>query len=319
MVDMEKILVTGGAGFIGSHLVGRLLAMGHDVTVVDDLSTGQFKHIEPHQQNSKFHFIEQDVVKPIDLEVTQIYHLACPASPKHYQQDPVKTTKTCVLGALNVLDLAKRNGCRILNASTSEVYGDPLVHPQVESDWGNVNPVGIRSCYDEGKRCAETLFMDYHRNFGVDVVIARIFNTYGPNMDSEDGRVIPNFINQALLHKPITIYGDGSQTRSFCYVDDLVTGLIDLMQLSSQHTGPYNIGNPGEFTMIELAEKVKTLTQSSSEVCFKPLPKDDPVRRKPNIDAIHKAISFEPKVKLNEGLEATIAYFKAKLPQTCND
>lgn len=319
MVDMETILVTGGAGFIGSHLVERLLNMGHAVIVVDDLSTGQWKHIAAHQDNPQFNFIQQDVCLPLDLTVSQIYHLACPASPEHYQKDPVKTTKTCVLGALNVLDLAKRNGCRILSASTSEIYGDPLVHPQIESDWGNVNPIGIRSCYDEGKRCAETLFMDHHRSQGVDIVIARIFNTYGPNMDSADGRVIPNFINQALLGQPITMYGDGRQTRSFCYVDDMVDGLIGLMGLSSQYTGPFNIGNPGEFTMIELAEKVKALTQSSSEICFKPLPQDDPVRRKPNIDAINQVLGFEPKVKLDDGLASTIAYFKALLPLTHAD
>lgn len=310
---MKHILITGGAGFIGSHLTEFLLKSGHHVTVVDNLQTGSFSNLAFCKDHPEFSFLQQDVCDPLDLEVDEIYHLACPASPVHYQADPIKTTKTCVLGSLNVLELAKKNRCRVLSASTSEVYGDPLVHPQVESDWGNVNPVGIRSCYDEGKRCAETLFMDYNRQYGVDVVIARIFNTYGPRMSLEDGRVIPNFIAQALKNESVTLYGDGSQTRSLCYVDDMVIGLTGMMALGKPHTGPYNVGNPVENTVKQIAEVIVNLTNSNSDMITKPLPKDDPVRRCPDISKLHKATGFKPSVMLNDGLKQTIAYFESKL------
>ncbi|MEE2770357.1 MAG: UDP-glucuronic acid decarboxylase family protein [Pseudomonadota bacterium] len=310
---MKHILITGGAGFIGSHLTEFLLKSGHHVTVVDNLQTGSLSNLAFCKDHPDFSFIQQDVCDPLDLEVDEIYHLACPASPVHYQADPVKTTKTCVLGSLNVLELAKKNRCRLLSASTSEVYGDPLVHPQVESDWGNVNPVGIRSCYDEGKRCAETLFMDYNRQYGVDVVIARIFNTYGPRMSLEDGRVIPNFIAQALKNESLTLYGDGSQTRSLCYVDDMVKGLTSMMALGKPHTGPYNVGNPVENTVKQIAEVIINLTNSTSDMITKPLPQDDPVRRCPDISKLHEATGFKPSVMLNDGLKQTIAYFESKL------
>ena len=310
---MKHILITGGAGFIGSHLTEFLLKSGHHVTVVDNLQTGSLSNLAFCKDHPEFSFLQQDVCDPLDLEVDEIYHLACPASPVHYQADPIKTTKTCVLGSLNVLELAKKNRCRVLSASTSEVYGDPLVHPQVESDWGNVNPVGIRSCYDEGKRCAETLFMDYNRQYGVDVVIARIFNTYGPRMSLEDGRVIPNFIAQALKNESLTLYGDGSQTRSLCYVDDMVKGLTGMMALGKPHTGPYNVGNPVENTVKQIAEVIVNLTNSNSDMITKPLPKDDPVRRCPDISKLHKATGFKPSVMLNDGLKQTIAYFESKL------
>lgn len=310
---MKQILITGGAGFIGSHLTDCLLKEGHHVTVVDNLQTGSLSNLVGSQSNEHFHFIQQDVCDPLDLEVDEIYHLACPASPVHYQADPIKTTKTCVLGSINVLELAKKNQCRVLSASTSEVYGDPLVHPQVESDWGNVNPVGIRSCYDEGKRCAETLFMDYHRSHGVDVVIARIFNTYGPRMSLEDGRVIPNFISQALKNEPVTLYGDGSQTRSLCYIDDMIKGLTGMMALGSRYTGPYNVGNPDENTVKQIAKHIIELTSSSSPMICKPLPQDDPVRRCPDISKLNQATGFAPEVGLEDGLKKTIAYFQSKL------
>lgn len=310
---MKHILITGGAGFIGSHLTEFLLKSGHHVTVVDNLQTGSLSNLAFCKDHPDFSFIQQDVCDPLDLEVDEIYHLACPASPVHYQADPIKTTKTCVLGSSNVLELAKKNRCRLLSASTSEVYGDPLVHPQVESDWGNVNPVGIRSCYDEGKRCAETLFMDYNRQYGVDVVIARIFNTYGPRMSLEDGRVIPNFIAQALKNESLTLYGDGSQTRSLCYVDDMVKGLTSMMALGKPHTGPYNVGNPVENTVKQIAEVIINLTNSTSDMITKPLPQDDPVRRCPDISKLHEATGFKPSVMLNDGLKQTIAYFESKL------
>ena len=310
---MKHILITGGAGFIGSHLTEFLLKSGNHVTVVDNLQTGSLSNLAFCKDHPDFSFIQQDVCDPLDLEVDEIYHLACPASPVHYQADPVKTTKTCVLGSLNVLELAKKNRCRLLSTSTSEVYGDPLVHPQVESDWGNVNPVGIRSCYDEGKRCAETLFMDYNRQYGVDVVIARIFNTYGPRMSLEDGRVIPNFIAQALKNESLTLYGDGSQTRSLCYVDDMVKGLTSMMALGKPHTGPYNVGNPVENTVKQIAEVIINLTNSTSDMITKPLPQDDPVRRCPDISKLHEATGFKPSVMLNDGLKQTIAYFESKL------
>ncbi len=310
---MKHILITGGAGFIGSHLTEFLLKSGHHVTVVDNLQTGSLSNLAFCKDHPEFSFIQQDVCDSLDLEVDEIYHLACPASPVHYQADPIKTTKTCVLGSLNVLELAKKNRCRVLSASTSEVYGDPLVHPQVESDWGNVNPVGIRSCYDEGKRCAETLFMDYNRQYGVDVIIARIFNTYGPRMSLEDGRVIPNFIAQALKNESLTLYGDGSQTRSLCYVDDMVKGLTGMMALGKPHTGPYNVGNPVENTVKQIAEVIVNLTNSNSDMITKPLPQDDPVRRCPDISKLHEATGFKPSVMLNNGLKQTIAYFESKL------
>lgn len=310
---MKHILITGGAGFIGSHLTSFLLNQGHRVTVLDNLQTGSLSNLDFCKDHPGFQFVQQDVCDPIDLEVNEIYHLACPASPVHYQADPIKTTKTCVFGSLNVLELAKKNQCRVLSTSTSEVYGDPLVHPQVEKDWGNVNPVGIRSCYDEGKRCAETLFMDYHRHYGVDVVIARIFNTYGPRMSLEDGRVIPNFIAQALKNESLTLYGDGSQTRSLCYVDDMINGLTGMMALGKPMTGPYNVGNPDENTVKQIAETIVALTHSTSDMINQPLPQDDPVRRCPDITKLNQATGFAPTVSLEDGLKRTIEYFESKL------
>lgn len=310
---MKHILITGGAGFIGSHLTAFLLNQGCQVTVLDNLQTGSLLNLDFCKHHPGFEFIRQDICEPIDLNVDEIYHLACPASPLHYQADPIKTTKTCVLGALNVLEMAKKNQCRILTASTSEVYGDPLVHPQVENDWGNVNPVGIRSCYDEGKRCAETLFMDYHRYYDVDVVIARIFNTYGPRMSLDDGRVIPNFIAQAIKNEPLTLYGDGSQTRSLCYVDDMIRGLTGMMALAKPITGPFNVGNPDECTVKQIAETILSLTRSKSNMINKPLPQDDPMRRCPDITRFSQLTGFKPSVSLEAGLKRTIAYFEAKL------
>lgn len=310
---MKHILITGGAGFIGSHLTSFLLNQGHRVTVLDNLQTGSLLNLDFCKDHPEFQFVQQDVCDPIDLEINEIYHLACPASPVHYQADPIKTTKTCVFGSLNVLELAKKNKCRVLSASTSEVYGDPLVHPQVEKDWGNVNPVGIRSCYDEGKRCAETLFMDYHRQHGVDIVIARIFNTYGPRMSLEDGRVIPNFIAQALKNESLTLYGDGSQTRSLCYVDDMINGLTSMMALGKPMTGPYNVGNPDENTVKQIAETIVALTHSKSDMINKPLPQDDPVRRCPDITKLNQATGFVPTVLLKDGLKRTVEYFESKL------
>ena len=300
-----RVLVTGGAGFIGSHLCERLLAQGDDVVCVDNYFTGTKHNVDHLRDHRNFELIRHDVTNPLVIEVDRIYNLACPASPVHYQYNPVKTTKTSVLGAINMLGLAKRVHARILQASTSEVYGDPEQHPQREDYWGHVNPIGIRSCYDEGKRVAETLFMDYHRQNKVDVRIVRIFNTYGPRMHPCDGRVVSNFIVQALRGEPITIYGDGSQTRSFCYVDDLVSGIMAFMEQDSE-TGPVNLGNPGEFTIRELAEKVVALTGSKSEIVCRPLPSDDPKQRRPDISKAKALLGWEPKIQLEEGLRRTI-------------
>ena len=305
----KQILVTGGAGFLGSHLIDRLLAEGHEVVCADNLFTGSKRNIAHLQDNPAFEFMRHDVTFPLYLEVDQIYNLACPASPIHYQHDPVQTTKTSVHGAINMLGLAKRLRCRIFQASTSEVYGDPSIHPQPESYWGNVNPIGVRSCYDEGKRCAETLFFDYHRQHGLDIKVARIFNTYGPRMHPNDGRVVSNFIMQALQNEPITIYGDGQQTRSFCYVDDLIEGFIRLMDTPTDLPGPVNLGNPNEFTIRELADKVIELTGSRSAIVAKPLPSDDPLQRQPDIGLAQVRLDWTPKVQLEEGLRKTIAYF----------
>ena len=306
---MKKILVTGGAGFLGSHLCDRLVAEGHHVLCVDNYFTGSKKNIEHLLDYKNFEVIRQDICIPLYVEVDEIYNLACPASPYYYQLDPIQTMKTSVIGAFNMLGLAKRTGAKILQASTSEIYGDPEVHPQEESYWGNVNPIGTRSCYDEGKRAAETLFMDYHRKHGVDVRIIRIFNTYGPRMAQHDGRVVSNFVVQALKGQDITVYGDGSQTRSFCYVDDLIEGMMATMR-RYDFTGPVNLGNPGEFTMLELAEKVIKLTGSSSKIVHKPLPADDPKQRRPNIDLAKNKLFWEPEIDLDEGLEKTIDYFR---------
>ena len=309
----KRILVTGGAGFIGSHLCARLLESGADVLCVDNFFTGSKRNLLPLLGHPGFELMRHDVTFPLYVEVDQIYNLACPASPVHYQHDPVQTTKTSVHGAINMLGLAKRVGATILQASTSEVYGDPAIHPQVESYWGNVNPIGIRSCYDEGKRCAETLFFDYHRQHKTRIKVARIFNTYGPNMHPADGRVVSNFIVQALRGEPITIYGDGRQTRSFCYVDDLVDGLMRLMNSPAEVTGPINLGNPGEFTMLELAQAVIGLTGARSELVFQPLPSDDPRQRQPDNSLAKATLDWSPKVELREGLTRTIAYFDALL------
>ncbi|HTB63295.1 MAG TPA: UDP-glucuronic acid decarboxylase family protein [Opitutales bacterium] len=307
-----RILVTGGAGFLGSHLCDRLINEGHEVACLDNLFTGRKSNIAHLLPNPRFEFIRHDVVDPIKIEVDQIYNLACPASPVHYQHNPIKTVKTSVMGAINVLGLAKRVGARVFQASTSEVYGDPEVHPQPEQYWGHVNPIGIRSCYDEGKRCAETLFFDYHRQNKVDIRVVRIFNTYGPRMLPDDGRVVSNFIVQALRGDPITIYGEGKQSRAFCYVDDLIEGFIRLMN-QDKVIGPINIGNPGEFTMLELAEKVLAETKSRSKLTFKPLPGDDPKQRRPDITLAKKHLGWEPKVPLDAGLKKTVAYFRALL------
>jgi len=306
---MSKILVTGGAGFIGSHLCAALLAQGHEVICLDNLFTGQKKNIEPLVKEPTFSFIEHDIIDPITLDVDQVYNLACPASPIHYQENAIRTIKTSTIGMINMLGLAKRTGARILQASTSEVYGDPLVHPQVESYWGNVNPIGRRSCYDEGKRVAETLCFDYHRQNNVDIRVVRIFNTYGPHMHPQDGRVVSNFILQALRSEPITIQGDGSQTRSFCYVDDLVKGLMAMMNQDT-HTGPINLGNPNEMTMKELAEKIIALTNSTSSLTYTDLPEDDPKKRQPDITLAKKNLGWQPSVNLEDGLKKTIEYFK---------
>jgi UDP-glucuronate decarboxylase len=309
MTERKLILVTGGAGFLGSHLCDRLLADGHDVICVDNFFTGRKKNIEHLIGHPRFELMRHDVTLPLYVEVDAIYNLACPASPVHYVHDPIKTTKTSVLGALNMLGLAKRLKCRIFQASTSEVYGDPSMHPQTEDYWGNVNPIGPRACYDEGKRCAETLFFDYRRQHNVDIKVARIFNTYGPRMASNDGRVVSNFIVHALKGQPITIYGDGSQTRSFCYVDDLIEGFVRLMESPAGVTGPMNLGNPGEFTIRQLAELVLEFTGSKSELTFLPLPQDDPKQRQPDIALAKQYLDWEPTVPLREGLVSTIAYF----------
>ena len=309
MQTTKTVLITGGAGFLGSHLADRLIGAGHDVICVDNFFTGTKKNIEHLIGHPRFEFMRHDVTFPLYVEVDQIYNLACPASPVHYQHDPVQTTKTSVHGAINMLGLAKRLKCRIFQASTSEVYGDPSMHPQREDYWGNVNPIGPRSCYDEGKRCAETLFFDYHRQHNLDIKVARIFNTYGPRMHPNDGRVVSNFIVQALKGQPITIYGDGTQTRSFCYVDDLIEGFVRLMESPKGVTGPVNLGNPGEFSMRELAELVIEMTRSKSKLTFQALPQDDPKQRQPDIALAKKALGWEPNIPLREGLRHTIGYF----------
>jgi len=307
-----RILITGGAGFLGSHLSERLLLEGHEVVCMDNFFTGRKCNIAHLLDNPYFELMRHDVVDPFKLEVDQIYNLACPASPVHYQHNPIKTTKTSVMGAINCLGLAKRVNARVFQASTSEVYGDPSVHPQPESYWGNVNPIGIRSCYDEGKRCAETLFFDYHRQNNVDIRVVRIFNTYGPRMLADDGRVVSNFIVQALQGQDITVYGEGQQTRSFCYVDDLIEGFVGLMN-QDQVIGPMNIGNPNEFTILELAQKVIELTGSKSQIVYRAMPEDDPKQRKPDITQAREILGWEPKVQLEAGLKKTIEYFAQSL------
>ncbi len=307
-----RVLVTGGAGFLGSHLCDRLIEQGHEVLCLDNFFTGRKKNIEGLLGHPRFEFVRHDVIDPFKYEVDRIYNLACPASPPHYQFNPIKTTKTSVVGAINCLGLAKRVKARVFQASTSEIYGDPAIHPQPESYWGNVNPIGRRSCYDEGKRCAETLFFDYHRENKVDIRVVRIFNTYGPRMHPDDGRVVSNFIVQALRGEDITVYGDGSQTRSFCYVDDLIEGFLRLME-QTETVGPINIGNPGEFTMLELAELVLRKVGGTSKVVHRGLPADDPKQRQPDITLARKFLKWEPVVPLEEGIERTIAYFRTEI------
>ncbi len=309
----KRILVTGGAGFLGSHLCDRLLADGHYVLCVDNFHTGSRANLAQHALNGNLKIMQHDIIWPLHVKVDEIYNLACPASPVHYQEDPIHTIKTNVYGAINLLGLAKRTGAKIFQASTSEVYGDPKVHPQREDYWGHVNPTGVRSCYDEGKRCAETLFFDYHRRYGVRIKVARIFNTYGPRMQIDDGRVVSNFIVQALSGAPITIYGDGTQTRSFCYVSDMIEAFVRLMDTGDDFCGPVNLGNPCEMTILELAEKIKELTGSASEIVFKPLPSDDPSLRRPDITLAREKLGWEPKVGIEEGLMRTIEYFDALL------
>ncbi len=309
----QRILVTGGSGFIGSHLCRSLLALGHDVLAVDNFYSSTRHNVLSLLDEPRFELMRHDVTFPLYVEVDQIYHLACPASPVYYQRDPVQTTKTCVHGSINMLGLAKRVGARILLTSTSEIYGDPATHPQPESYWGNVNPIGIRSCYDEGKRCAETLFFDYYRQHAMPIKVARIFNTYGPRMLPDDGRVVSSFIVQALRGEPLTVFGDGSQTRSFCYVDDMVDGLIRLMNTPPDTTGPVNLGNPAEFTVLELAKKVLTLAGSDGPIEHRPLPPDDPMRRKPDIGLARELLGWEPTVRLDEGLTRTVGYFRHAL------
>jgi UDP-glucuronate decarboxylase len=311
--DYKRVLVTGGAGFLGSHLCERLLADGCDVICLDNFFTGSKTNIRRMMGHPNFELLRHDITFPLYVEVDEIYNLACPASPIHYQFDPVQTTKTSVHGAINALGLAKRTKAKVLQASTSEVYGDPQIHPQPESYWGHVNPVGIRSCYDEGKRCAETLFFDYFRQHKLKIKVARIFNTYGPHMHPYDGRVVSSFIVQALQGQPITVFGDGSQSRSFCYVDDLIEGLVLLMNSSDDMTGPVNMGNPDEFSILELAEMTIQLTNSPSDIIFKPLPQDDPLQRRPDISLAKKQLDWEPSIKLEDGLKQTIAYFKRVL------
>ncbi|WKT77725.1 UDP-glucuronic acid decarboxylase family protein [Lysinibacillus fusiformis] len=312
---MKRILVTGGAGFLGSHLIDRLLEQGHAIVCMDNLQTGAMVNIS--HVLDKIQFVQHDIIEPFPElgQFDEIYNLACPASPIHYQADPVHTFKTNVLGALNILELARKTGAKVFQASTSEVYGDPLVHPQPEHYCGNVNPIGMRSCYDEGKRGAETLFFDYARMYGIEIKVARIFNTYGPRMDTKDGRVVSNFIVQSLLKKPLTVYGDGKQTRSFCYVDDLIEGFLRLMATTKEVTGPVNLGNPNEFTMLELAEKVVKWTESNTPLQFEALPQDDPKQRQPIIDEAHRVLGWEPKVMLDKGLQKTIAYFASKMQE----
>lgn len=311
-----RILVTGAAGFLGSHLCDHLVAEGNEVLALDNLYTGSRKNIQHLFSNPDFEFLRHDITLPLFVEVDQIYNLACPASPVHYQKHPVETIKTSIQGAINVLDLAKRTGAKVLQASTSEVYGDPLVAEQNEEYWGNVNPIGIRACYDEGKRAAETLFFDYWRQFGIQIKVARIFNTYGPRMDLDDGRVVSNFAVQALKGEPITIYGDGSQTRSFCYVSDLIPALIRLMGTSEEVTGPINLGNPNEFTMLELANKIISATSSKSTITFGDLPTDDPKQRKPDITIARRVLGWEPEVQLDLGIEKTVHYFATHLQES---
>lgn len=307
-----RILITGGAGFLGSHLCDRLVSEGHDVICLDNFFTGRKDNIRHLLNHSQFELVRHDVVDPFKAEVDQIYNLACPASPVHYQFNPIKTVKTSVMGAINVLGLAKRTHARVLQASTSEVYGDPEMSPQMETYRGNVNPIGLRACYDEGKRCAETLFFDYHRENNIEIRVVRIFNTYGPRMRPDDGRVVSNFICQALNNEDITIYGQGTQTRSFCYVDDLIEAMVRMMN-QDQEVGPVNIGNPGEFTILELANKIIQMTKSRSKLVYQPLPSDDPLQRKPDISLAKKTLNWEPAINLDQGLEKTIAYFKAYL------
>jgi UDP-glucuronate decarboxylase len=312
-MNNKRILITGGAGFLGSHLCQRLLNEGNDVICLDNFFTGNKENIIHMMANPHFEVIRHDVTIPLYIEIDEIYNLACPASPIHYQHDPVQTTKTCVHGAINMLGLAKRTGAKIMQASTSEVYGDPEIHPQIESYWGRVNPIGIRSCYDEGKRCAETLFLDYRRQHGLNIKIARIFNTYGPKMHADDGRVVSNFIVQALKGEDITIYGDGQQSRSFCYVDEMVDAFIRLMNTDDEFIGPVNLGNPGEFTIRELAEKTLAMVGSKSSLINEPLPEDDPKQRQPDISLAKEKLGWEPVIKLDEGLSKTIEYFKSVL------
>ena len=312
-MNAKKILITGGGGFLGSHLSERLLNEGNEIICLDNFFTGTKQNILHLMDNPRFELLRHDVTMPLYIEVDEIYNLACPASPIHYQHDPVQTTKTCVHGAINMLGLAKRTGAKIMQASTSEVYGDPEIHPQVESYWGRVNPIGIRSCYDEGKRCAETLFLDYHRQHNLDIKIARIFNTYGPKMHTSDGRVVSNFIVQALKGEDITIYGDGQQSRSFCYVDEMVDAFIRLMNTDRDFIGPVNLGNPGEFTIRELAEKTLAMIGSKSSLINEPLPEDDPKQRQPDISLAKEKLGWEPVIKLDEGLTKTIEYFKSVL------
>ncbi len=316
VIEDKRILVTGGAGFLGSHLCKRLVDEGHDVLCVDNYFTGRKRNIQSLLDAPNFELMRHDVTFPLYVEVDEIYNLACPASPVHYQHDPVQTTKTSVHGAINMLGLAKRVGATIFQASTSEVYGDPEIHPQTEKYWGRVNPVGRRACYDEGKRCAETLFFDYRRQHGLPIKVGRIFNTYGPNMHPNDGRVISNFVVQALKNAPITIYGDGSQTRSFCYVDELIEAFIRLMATPDEITGPMNLGNPGEFSIAELADKIIDITASRSKIIKQPLPEDDPIQRRPDITMAEKVLGWTPRVGLEEGLKKTIAYFDALLSET---
>ena len=319
ITNHKRVLVTGGAGFLGSHVCDRLVADGCDVLCADNFFSGTKDNIAHLIGNPRFELLRHDVTFPLYVEVDEIYNLACPASPIHYQYDPVQTTKTSVHGAINMLGLAKRTKAKILQASTSEVYGDPIVHPQTENYWGHVNPVGLRSCYDEGKRCAETLFFDYRRQHKLRIKVARIFNTYGPRMHANDGRVVSNFIEQALKGAPITVYGDGKQTRSFCYVDDLIDAFFRLMATSDDFTGPVNLGNPEEFTILELARKVIANTGSKSEIVFKPLPSDDPVQRQPDISLAKQVLQWEPVVALNEGLRRTVSYFRAERRPAAND
>jgi UDP-glucuronate decarboxylase len=311
--DRKRVLVTGGAGFLGSHLCERLLREGDEVLCVDNFFTGRRTNVAHLLENPRFELLRHDVTFPLFVEVDEIYNLACPASPVHYQHDPVQTTKTSVHGAINMLGLAKRTGARIFQASTSEVYGDPAVHPQTEDYWGNVNPIGIRSCYDEGKRCAETLFFDYHRQHGIEIKVARIFNTYGPRMHPNDGRVVSNFIVQALKGESITMYGDGSQTRSFCYVDDLIDGFVRLMASDKEITGPVNLGNPGEFTIRQLASQVLEIVEVDPNLIEAPLPSDDPKQRKPDISLAQKTLGWEPAIPLEEGLRRTVDYFRQQV------